>query len=165
MGASGDRGPTSGDMPMNWHRTSHLGYVRAVARELNELRIRTQDPKNSSTKLRRAASLWMLDWEYFPWIGPCDVWVGVEWDEEFGWTVNRTDEINAGPCRGRAEARYGIGLGVVPEAAEAALRIGLACESESDFESLTIARQLRRADIHDPHLEAELAAHLPANHS
>ncbi|MFA1545412.1 hypothetical protein [Actinomadura chokoriensis] len=78
--------------------------------------------------------------------------------------MDRIDEMNAGPYRGRGETCYGLGLGLVPEAAEAALCIGLACENESEFRSLHIARPLRQAAVHDPRLEAELTAYLPSSH-
>lgn len=166
MNSSRDRQDVGGKSPLDGHRTDHLFYVKAVVREQNELRVNAHWPTNRSVGVhpKRAASLWMPDWLTFPWIGPCDISVTVAWDEEYGWSVDRIDEMNAGPYRGRGETRFGLGLGLVPEAAEAALYIGLACENESDFQSLHIARPLRQACIHDPRLEAELAAYLPSSH-
>jgi hypothetical protein len=118
---------------------------------------------NRSTDIppKRIASLWMHDWAAFPWCGPCDISVYVAWDEEVGWTVNKIDEINAGPYRGMGETRYGLGLDLVHEPAEAALRIGIVCETESDSLSLSFAQPLRQVAVPDPQLEAALAVYLP----
>jgi uncharacterized glyoxalase superfamily protein PhnB len=152
----------------------HMGYVRAVADRLNELDFRVGHITNVSTGKagfggkrggpKRAASLFLPDWWLWPWWkAEIDVTATVDWDEEFGWTATKVDEINAGPERGRADMGYGLGLDVVAEPAEVALRLGqiFTAPEPSDLPFGHRAYRRRDAANLDWELEAALAAYLP----
>ncbi|GAA3540071.1 hypothetical protein GCM10022419_020180 [Nonomuraea rosea] len=158
-------------------RANHMGYVRAVAEQLYVLGFGVSQVTNTSTGTKarfgdnggvplRAASLFLPDWSHWPWcqLG-CDVGASVDWDEEFGWSATKVNELNAGPDRGRALVHYQIGLGVAPGPGEVAWRLGGVFTAEPPpgvFVSIDDRRyRCREAASFDVELEATLAAYLP----
>ncbi|MCP9950091.1 hypothetical protein [Actinomadura madurae] len=104
---------------------------------------------------RRAARFHLRGWELRPWYESGDEYAFVEWDEECGWVVVKGWDSN----HGMGETRYVLGLGLVPEASNVALRIELLLDNESPYGR--DAEPLRNAVDYDPSLEEALAAYLP----
>jgi hypothetical protein len=160
-------------------RTDHLGYIKAVVRDLESLGIETGRLRNMATwtivkdddsgfcystaprEPRRATGMSIPQWDHWPWFEPVDVSAGLAWHEEFGWIVDKTSEINAGPYRGRWDTLYGLDLGLVPDPVEVASRIETVFTTK-DLRFNTRPYQLRKAADYDPDLETALAAYLPA---
>ncbi|GAB3984355.1 hypothetical protein GCM10029978_093820 [Actinoallomurus acanthiterrae] len=139
-------------------RTDHRGYGEAVIRELQALDIWVEGHLGIQQSASKRAMSISLD--------PLQFWdnrrfentirVGLEWDEEQGWTVLDTNE--PGAVRGLAYTYYGLGMDLVPEPAEVARTVEALCADES-FSDRSIYKR-RRAEDHDPEFEAALAAHL-----